>query len=151
MFAYIRSSDPGFSFVVLAEKDNKVKNLMWANGSSRMQYKFFGDVVTFDTTYRTNLYDMPFGLFVGVNNHYQSIILAGVLMRDEQEESFEWRVFRIHSHDGRTCTKNNTNRPMQSNGGCDQENLSKHCPPLVQVACSEEGEGNTGAVLHEKV
>ncbi|XP_037421948.1 protein FAR1-RELATED SEQUENCE 5-like [Triticum dicoccoides] len=63
---------------------------MWANGSSRMQYKFFGDVVTFDTTYRTNLYDMPFGLFVGVNNHYQSIILAGVLMRDEQEESFEW-------------------------------------------------------------
>ena len=55
-----------------------------------MQYKFFGDVVTFDTTYRTNLYDMPFGLFVGVNNHYQSIILANVLMRGEQEESFEW-------------------------------------------------------------
>uniref|UniRef100_A0A8R7UG28 Protein FAR1-RELATED SEQUENCE n=1 Tax=Triticum urartu TaxID=4572 RepID=A0A8R7UG28_TRIUA len=33
---------------------------------------------------------MPFGLFVGVNNHYQSIILAGVLMQDEQEESFKW-------------------------------------------------------------
>ena len=59
VFAYIRSSDPGFSFVVLAEKDSKVKNLMWANGSRRMQYMFFGDVVTFDTTYRTNLYDMP--------------------------------------------------------------------------------------------
>ena len=46
--------------------------------------------MTFDTTYRTNLYDMLFGLFVGVNNHYQSIIFAGVLMRDEQEEIFEW-------------------------------------------------------------
>lgn len=55
-----------------------------------MQYKFFGDVVTSDTTYKTNLYDMPFGIFVGVNNHYQSIIFAGVLMRDEQEDSFEW-------------------------------------------------------------
>ena len=55
-----------------------------------MQYKFFGDVVTFDTMYRTNLYDMPFSLFFGVNNHYRSIILAGVLMRYEQEESFEW-------------------------------------------------------------
>lgn len=33
---------------------------------------------------------MPFGLFVGVNNHFQSIILAGVLLRDEQVESFEW-------------------------------------------------------------
>lgn len=33
---------------------------------------------------------MPFGLFVGVNNHFQSIILAGVLLQDEQVESFEW-------------------------------------------------------------
>lgn len=58
-----------------------------------MQYKYFGDVITFDTTYKTNLYDMPFGLFVGVNNHFQSIILGGVLLRDErdeQTESFEW-------------------------------------------------------------
>lgn len=63
---------------------------MWTNGNSKLQYKFFGDVITFDTTYRTNLYDMPFGLFVGVNNHFQSVILAGVLMRDEQVESFQW-------------------------------------------------------------
>lgn len=90
VFADIRSRDPGFTYVVLADKTSKVKNLMWANGSSRMQYKFFGDVVTFDTMYRTNLYDMPFSLFFGVNNHYRSIILAGVLMRYEQEESSEW-------------------------------------------------------------
>ena len=63
---------------------------MWENGSSRLQYTFFEDVVTFDTTYRTNLYNMPFGLFVGVNNHFQSIILAGVLVRDEKVETFEW-------------------------------------------------------------
>lgn len=46
--------------------------------------------MTFDTTYRTNLYDMPFGLFVWVNNHFQSVLLGGVLLRDEQAESFEW-------------------------------------------------------------
>ena len=90
VFADIRSSDPGFTYVVLSDKSSKVKNLAWANGSSRMQYKFFSDVVTFDTTYWTNLYDMPFGLFVGVNNHFQSIILAGVLVRHETEETFEW-------------------------------------------------------------
>ncbi|KAE8802207.1 Protein FAR1-RELATED SEQUENCE 5 [Hordeum vulgare] len=55
-----------------------------------MQYRFFGDVITFNTTYRTNLYDVPFGVLVGVNNHFQSIILARVLIRDEQQESFEW-------------------------------------------------------------
>lgn len=89
-FADILAGDPGFTYRVLTDNSSKVKNLMWANGSSRMQYRFFGDVVTFDTTYRSNLYDMPFGLFVGVNNHFQSIIFAGVLMRDEQEESFKW-------------------------------------------------------------
>ena len=36
-FADIWANDPGFSYVVLAEKDSKVKNLMWANGNSRMQ------------------------------------------------------------------------------------------------------------------
>ena len=55
-----------------------------------MQYRYFGDAITFDTTYRTNLYDMPFGLFVGVNNHFQSIIFGGVLVRDETAETFEW-------------------------------------------------------------
>ena len=33
---------------------------------------------------------MPFGLFVGVNNHFQSVTLAGVLVRDETEDSFVW-------------------------------------------------------------
>jgi hypothetical protein len=36
---------------------------------------------------------MPFGLFVGVNNHFQSIIYAGVLMKEEKTESFCW-VFK---------------------------------------------------------
>lgn len=70
--------------------EGRIRNLMWATGDSRLKYKFFGDVVTFDTTYQTNVYNMPFGLFVGVNNHFQSILLAGVLIRDEQVESFEW-------------------------------------------------------------
>ena len=62
---------------------------MWSNGTSRRDITFFGDVLTFDTTYRTNLYDMPFGLFVGVNNHFQSIFLGGVFMRSESVDSFD--------------------------------------------------------------
>jgi hypothetical protein len=90
VFAEIGSTDKEFTYGVLADPDSRIRNLMWTTGSSRMQYSFLGDVLTYDTTYRTNLYDMPFGLFVGVNNHFQSIILGGVLLRDEQTESFEW-------------------------------------------------------------
>jgi hypothetical protein len=36
---------------------------------------------------------MPFGLIVGVNSHFQSVIFGGVLLREEKVENFEW-VFR---------------------------------------------------------
>lgn len=51
---------------------------IWSIILVRKQYIYFGDVVTFDTTYRTNLYDTPFGLFVGVKKHFQSIIFEWV-------------------------------------------------------------------------
>lgn len=39
-------------------------------------YEEFGDIITFDTTYLTNKYDMPFAPFVGVNHHGHSILLG---------------------------------------------------------------------------
>ncbi|PNT78145.1 hypothetical protein BRADI_1g74432v3 [Brachypodium distachyon] len=92
-FARLKTTDPDFDYTVEVDEDSPVKTLIWSSGRSRHQYHHFGDVVTFDMTYKTNLYDMPFGLFVGVNNHFQSIIFGGVLMREEKIESFVW-VFR---------------------------------------------------------
>uniref|UniRef100_A0A0A9CTF0 MULE transposase domain-containing protein n=1 Tax=Arundo donax TaxID=35708 RepID=A0A0A9CTF0_ARUDO len=82
--------DPNFMYNVEVDEKSCIKTLMWTNGRSRLQYEWFGDVITFDTTYKTNLYDMPFGLFIGVNNHFQSIVLGGVLMRNETIQSFKW-------------------------------------------------------------
>ncbi|XP_044451732.1 protein FAR1-RELATED SEQUENCE 5 isoform X1 [Triticum aestivum] len=90
VFEEVGAKDPDILFRVQANGESRMKNLMWTTGHSWLKYKFFGDVVTFDTTYRTNMYDMPFGLFVRVNNHFQSILLGGVLLRDEEVESFEW-------------------------------------------------------------
>ncbi|KAK1272213.1 Protein FAR1-RELATED SEQUENCE 5 [Acorus gramineus] len=36
---------------------------------SRALYESFSDVISFDSTYLTNKYDMPFAPFVGVNHH----------------------------------------------------------------------------------
>lgn len=93
VFREMRADDPGFQFSVALDDEKKIKTLLWTSVRSRSQYHFFGDVVTFDTTYCTNIYKMPFGMFVGVNNHFQSILYAGVLMRNETAESFEW-VFK---------------------------------------------------------
>jgi hypothetical protein len=64
--------------------------MLWCTGKNRESYKHFGDTITFNTTYRTNLYNLSFGLFVRVNNHFQSIIFGGVLLTSEKTEDFEW-------------------------------------------------------------
>ncbi|KAL6633978.1 hypothetical protein ACP70R_026649 [Stipagrostis hirtigluma subsp. patula] len=55
VFRKMRSEDPGFQFSVDFDRRNRIKTLLWTSGKSRSQYSFFGDVVTFDTTYCTNL------------------------------------------------------------------------------------------------
>lgn len=89
IFKEMKEKDPGFQWSVELGENSTIKTLMWCSGKSRAQYSCFGDVITFDTTYCTNFYNMPFGLFVGVNNHFQSIIYAGVLMKEETTDSFE--------------------------------------------------------------
>jgi hypothetical protein len=76
VFGRIKKKDPGFVIAMDVDDKKRVRSLLFAHGSSRIDYASFGDVVTFDTTYQTNLYNLPFGLFVGVNNHFPSIIFA---------------------------------------------------------------------------
>jgi hypothetical protein len=90
VFTGIRRKDPGFTVAMDLDDKRRVRSLLFAHGSSRIDYASFGDVVTFDTTYRTNLYNLPFGMFVGVNNHFQSIIFAGVLLTEETIDAFKW-------------------------------------------------------------
>ncbi|KAG7992258.1 hypothetical protein I3843_02G119000 [Carya illinoinensis] len=63
---------------------------MQADARSRAAYQYFGDVVTFDATYLTNLYKMPFVPFSGVNHHHQTIMFGCALLVNETAESYVW-------------------------------------------------------------
>ncbi|KAH9769761.1 protein FAR1-RELATED SEQUENCE [Citrus sinensis] len=80
----------GFFFSIDLDEEDRLKNVFWADSRSRAAYKYFGDVITFDTTYLTNKYDMPFAPFVGVNHHGQSILLECGLISREDAETFTW-------------------------------------------------------------
>uniref|UniRef100_J3LQU9 Protein FAR1-RELATED SEQUENCE n=1 Tax=Oryza brachyantha TaxID=4533 RepID=J3LQU9_ORYBR len=89
LFQDLSVSDPDFKFCVQLDNENKIKSLMWPSGRSHRMYSHFGDMVTFDTTYQTNFYDMPFGMFLGINNPFQSVLFAGVLL-GKDTDSFKW-------------------------------------------------------------
>ena len=86
----MKIKDPLMEVRFKVDEQGTVKSMLWCTGKNRMDYKNFGDVVTFDTTYRTNLYSLPFGIFIGVNCHFQSIIFGGVLLSTETAEDFQW-------------------------------------------------------------
>lgn len=86
----MKRKDPELEIRFQIGDTGTLRSMLWSSGKNRFDYSMFGDVVTFDTTYRTNLYSLPFGLFVGINNHFQSIIYGGVLLTSEKTSDFEW-------------------------------------------------------------
>ncbi|XP_074336357.1 protein FAR1-RELATED SEQUENCE 5-like [Apium graveolens] len=79
-----------FFYRVDVDDENRVRGLVWVDPWSMNAYKNFGDVVTFDSTYRTNRYCMPFIPITGINHHYQNILFGFALVRDETEASYKW-------------------------------------------------------------
>lgn len=86
----MKETDPGLEVRFQIDSGGRLKMMLWCTGKNRLDYATFGDAITFDTTYRTNLYSLPFGLFMGVNNHFQSIVLGGLLLTSEKTSDFEW-------------------------------------------------------------
>ncbi|XP_038693772.1 protein FAR1-RELATED SEQUENCE 8-like [Tripterygium wilfordii] len=92
-FAKIRSKNEGFFSLIDWDEEERLKSVFWDDPRSRAACREFGDIVTFDTTYLTNQYDMPFVPFVGVNHHGHSILLGCGLVSNEDTNTFIW-LFR---------------------------------------------------------
>ena len=87
-FMRMQAHSEKFFYVIDVDEEFRIRNLFWADARSRATYEAFGDVVSFDTTYLTNKYDMPFAPFVGVNHHGQSILLGCGLLSSEDTNTF---------------------------------------------------------------
>ncbi|XP_035546682.1 protein FAR1-RELATED SEQUENCE 5-like [Juglans regia] len=89
-FKRMRKINDDFVSVMDVDDESRIRNVFWADARSRAAYEYFGDVITFDTTYLTNRYGMPFAPFVGVNHHGQSILLGAGLISSEDTSTFVW-------------------------------------------------------------
>ncbi|XP_048443891.1 protein FAR1-RELATED SEQUENCE 5 isoform X2 [Pyrus x bretschneideri] len=85
-----QAKDPAFFFAVQGDEDQCMGNFFWVDRKARNDYTYFGDTVTFDTTYRSNRYRLPFAPFTGVNHHGQPVFFGCALLINESEASFLW-------------------------------------------------------------
>ncbi|GFS40191.1 FAR1-related sequence 3 [Actinidia rufa] len=88
-FMKMRGDNADFFYAMDLNEKGRLRNVFWADASSRAACKEFGDVVTFDTTYLVNKYGMPFAPFVSVNHHGQSILLGCGLISHEDSNLLE--------------------------------------------------------------
>jgi hypothetical protein len=91
-FRYCHEQNPQFYWDVDCDKDGYIKNMFWSHASMQGDYADFGanDAMTFDTTYKTNAYEMPLAMFVGSNHHNQNAIFGCALLRHETIDAFRW-------------------------------------------------------------
>lgn len=89
-FTEMQAKNPNFFYTVELNASGQLRSVFWIHPRSRMACTYFGDVVTFDSTYITNTYQMPFCPFVGVNHHGQSTLLGCALLSDETTDTFKW-------------------------------------------------------------
>ncbi|KAJ1687493.1 hypothetical protein LUZ63_018883 [Rhynchospora breviuscula] len=89
-FRQAKRDDPEFYYACKFSPENRLEIVFWADSVSRAAYRYFGDAVSFDATYIVNKYDLPVAPIVGINHHYQTIVLGCSMMTTEDGDSYEW-------------------------------------------------------------
>ncbi|CAN1195512.1 Protein FAR1-RELATED SEQUENCE 11 [Linum perenne] len=88
----IKDKEPNFKFEYMLDSNNRLENIAWSSASSIKSYEAFGDAVVFDTTHRLTAFDMPLGIWVGVNNYGMPCFFGCVLLREENLRSLSWAL-----------------------------------------------------------
>nr|GEU74785.1 hypothetical protein [Tanacetum cinerariifolium] len=78
-----------FSFDYFVESV-ELSAIFWADEVSKYNCREFGNVVSFDTTFKTNKYNMVFVPFTAIDNHKKCVTVVAGLLRNESTKSYIW-------------------------------------------------------------
>ncbi|XP_062009139.1 protein FAR1-RELATED SEQUENCE 2-like isoform X2 [Rosa rugosa] len=86
----MQDENPNFFYAIEFDNDKQLRSVFWVDANGRRDYNSFCDVVLFDTYYVRNNYKIPLVPIVGVNHHFQYILLGCALIGDETTADFVW-------------------------------------------------------------
>ncbi|KAJ6427787.1 hypothetical protein OIU84_023229 [Salix udensis] len=102
----IKEKDPNFKFEYTLDSDNRLENIAWSYASSIQSYEIFGDAVVFDTTHRLTAFDLPLGIWVGMNNYGMPCFFGCVISREENSRSLSWALKELGQTFTNACLSN---------------------------------------------
>ncbi|XP_076907610.1 protein FAR1-RELATED SEQUENCE 5-like [Bidens hawaiensis] len=65
-----------FSFEYTVNDNDELTRMFWADEISKKNYLAFGDIISFDTTFKTNKYKIVFVSFTVIDNHCRKMIVG---------------------------------------------------------------------------
>ena len=97
------------------DDDAKLVTLFWYDSLMKEDFRIYGDVVIFDTTYCTNKYNLICAPLVGINNHWNTTMFGCAFKADEKVESFVWVLEQFKEAMKGIKSRINFHRPRRSN------------------------------------
>lgn len=79
-----------FYYAYDVDSEGHLTKLFWADTVARKNYEIYGDAVSFDATFNTNMYNMVFCPFTGVDKHDKCVTFAFALLSKEDIPHFRW-------------------------------------------------------------
>lgn len=89
-FVSMQGENPNFFYAIDLDQNKHLRSVFWVDPKGRLDYQNFHDVVFIDTFYMKNNYKIPFVPIVGVNHHFQYILLGCALVGEETVSAFIW-------------------------------------------------------------
>lgn len=89
-FLSVKKENPQFFYAIDLNEEQQLRNIFWVDAKSRADYISFSDAVSLDTTYIRTNEKLPLVLLVGVNHHFQSMLLGCALLADDLASTFVW-------------------------------------------------------------
>ncbi|XP_024163625.1 protein FAR1-RELATED SEQUENCE 5 [Rosa chinensis] len=86
------AEDPEFFCKFSVDERGRLGNLFWRDSCSLLDYTRFGDVLIFDCTFKTNIYQRPLAVFVGANNHRGTVLFGSAILVDDTIDTYKWAL-----------------------------------------------------------
>ncbi|XP_076884669.1 protein FAR-RED IMPAIRED RESPONSE 1-like [Bidens hawaiensis] len=80
----------GYSFEYTVDTNGELDRLFWADDISKKIFLAFGDIISFDATFKTNKYNMVFVPFTAIDSHCRNVTIGAALLSSESIESYSW-------------------------------------------------------------
>ncbi|XP_074327578.1 protein FAR1-RELATED SEQUENCE 5-like [Apium graveolens] len=100
-FKLKETSNNTFYYDYKVDTKGHLTGLFWTYAIGQANFDVFGDIVSFDHTFRTNRYNMVFVPFTGVDNHWKNVTFAAGLLAKENYKNFKWLLLAFKKAMGR--------------------------------------------------